>query len=218
MSAVIDSLLIVIATGSITGSFTIIGLVLGIYKEKWSYNREKASRQKETEEENRKNYLSPLYFHLNKLILIPLSDKASTFQDLKIGFNKFYDISTKLDTIEQLMKTNMHILPMELNTSLNFYITDLRAFINLTKGWTNSINSFDMRKTKVPKGVIENFNKEIMIYNDISIKLLPPIYDFMKSNVIPKKQPIPYDVWIEINEMAKTISTILESTTLQKVD
>ena len=214
MSELLNSLLIVL----FTGSFTIIGLVVGIWKEKWSYNREKESRQKESEEENRKNYLSPLYFHLNKLILCPLSSETRTMKDLKQGFYKFHDISTDIDAIEQLMKTNMHILPVELNKNLNFFITDLRSFVSLTRGWEQTISKFDLRETQVPKAVLEGFNKEIGIYNDISIKLLPPIYDFMKLNIIPKNEPIPNDIWIEINEIGKSISASLDSASGQKVD
>jgi hypothetical protein len=132
MSEIQNSVFIVLLTGSFTILGFVINAMLEFRKEKWRDMQEKENRKNETEQEYKKSYLSPLYFYLNKSTLEPISNKIGNFNDLKREFMKFYDISTNIKSIEELMKSNMHILPMEINSNLNDYVSNLSALVTYT--------------------------------------------------------------------------------------
>jgi hypothetical protein len=130
MSELQDSLLIALLTGLFTLSGISIGTLLEHWREKWKYDREKEKRQKEMEDDNKTNYLSPLCFYLTKSLFPPIPSSIATFQELKRELVNLGRLKGLIEVIEGSMKNNMHVLPMDLNMSLTYYTVTLRIFFD----------------------------------------------------------------------------------------
>jgi hypothetical protein len=180
MSEVQNSLLIVLLTGSFTILGFVISALLDFRKEKWRDTKERENRQKEAEEANKKSYLSPLYFYINKTYMLPLSD-------WKLEFIKIDDISSNLKAIEELMKNNMHILPMDLNMDLSRYVSKLELLIFINKEISQE------HFNKLPKSYLDEIEKLNMLFNQMKSILLGSIYSFMKFNILPNKNTIDFN-------------------------
>lgn len=206
MSELQDTIIIAILTGAFTLSGISIGALLEHWRERWQHDQEKEKRQEEIEDTNKRSFLSPLYFYIYKSVILSSLNTKLTFEEFK---NELIYFSKSLDTIEpieNLMKNNMHVLPVYMNISLGYYITCLNLFQN---GVSDLLQTFNMLSEKqnrmqVPKGFIEGFAKLTEAHNNMGEELSASIYSFMKFNTLPKEKPF------EVKKIAKEIDEAFE--------
>jgi hypothetical protein len=191
MSEVQNSVFIVLLTGSFTILGFVINALLEFRKEKWRTIQEKENRRNETEQECKRSYLSPLYFYVNKCTLESISDRIITFSDLKHEFTKFYDISDKIKEIEDLMKSNMHILPMEINSNLNDYVSNLKTLVIYAGDVSTLVGKLDRnsREKVIQKEALDGIAELSQTYNSMTNNILSSIYAFMKFDTVQQMNP-----------------------------
>ncbi len=159
------------------------------------------------EDDNKRNYLSPLCFYLSKSLALPVSSSMTTFTEFKKELIDLERLKGTIEAVEDLMKNNMHVLPKGLNTSLLYYISILREFLTRVSAISQIISETGEKEkgTRVPKGFLEGFAKLQRTFDGMTTSLLTSIYAYMKFDVSPKQEPI------KIDEKAREIDEILDA-------
>lgn len=181
----------------LTGSFTIIGIILGTvlgtvteyFREKKQHLREMEKRKNETDEEINRNYLSPLCFHLSGTLFLSPVLSGQTFQELGTELAKLKKMKDEVQTTKELMEKNMHVLPWTLNLSLIYFFGTLKGFVDFSDGLSQVIEkaSEKDKKTKLSKDFLENLERMIKKYNTLATEMVGQVYGFMKFNISPDK-------------------------------
>jgi hypothetical protein len=205
MSELQDTLLIALLTGLFTLSGISIGAFLEHRREKWQYDREKEKRQKEMEEENKRSYLSPLCFYLTKSLFVPVPSSIATFTELKKELVDLGKLKNTIEAVENLMKNNMHILPMDLNLSLIYYVSTFRMFLTSLEETSQLIHETKEGGKRVPKGFLEGLAKLEKIYDSMATDLSGSIYAIMKFNILPTKAPF------DVKEKTAEVQAVTEA-------
>ena len=190
-----------IQTAILTGSFTLFGILAGalieMLREKWKIDRKKKKKVKrlEKEDENKEQFLSPLYFFIKKNY-ISLSQDSDNFDILKTKVCN--SIDNNINSIENLIKNHTHLLPQELNSDLMLYLDDSESLSTYFKGLCQVFNETNDRlKTELFNRNKEGYLKIVEKNNDITIILSSAVYlpycksDFYSpeiKNMIRKKR------------------------------
>lgn len=198
-----------ISTGLFTLSGILVGALLEFLRERFRFNREKENKKNQIDEENRKSFLSPLCYHIQKLLVFGLQYKRDNFKDYKESLCTIYD--TNITSIEELLKNNMHILPAEMNHDLTFYTRSLQQlpqFLSLLQ--QESLAKFDKmaeeQKKEIYKRTQQKVDKIILKHNEITTIVFSSVYSFMESGTYsPKSSTLLEDKERELTEALKGI-------------
>lgn len=192
-----------ISTGLFTLSGILVGALLEFLREKFRFNREKENKKNQIDEENRKSFLSPLCYHIQKLLVFGLQYKRDNFKDYKESLCTIYD--TNITSIEELLKNNMHILPAEMNFDLTLYTRSLQKLPQFLSLLYETLAKFDKmaeeQKKEIYKRTLQKVDKIILKHNEMTTIVFSSVYSFMESGTYsPKSRTLLEDKERELTE------------------
>jgi hypothetical protein len=170
---------------AITGFFAIFGVFIGIvsefFRERWRFNKRKELKKTDTFEQEKKLFLSPLCYYYSKCHIF-FNPKVITWDDFKKEMDKLNYVEENVKKIDELMKDNMNILPVELNfdvmRSLELFTWIFNYNHNLIKAITNIDEKY---LQEIPDGYKESLAKIFNSYNDMTASIFLKIYNIMKA-------------------------------------
>jgi len=123
------------------------------------------------------------YFHVNlELVFKQPPEKFEGLLELK-------EISNNVESINKLMRENMHILPIELNSRLIFHVSSISNFLRTLQRVKQVINT-DLKEGKEPKCstvFFKNMEKTADVLLEMNQILAVSVYGYMINNRVSEK-------------------------------
>lgn len=140
-----NEIYLTLTTGILTLSGVIVGTLLEYLRERWKFSKEQEEKKRIAIEDRNKKFLSPLLFHLNELTFWPNLDLARDSKELTRFIETLNRKCKSLEIIDELLKENLHNLPLSLYFDFLHLKGSLTVFYEMLDCFRESVAKIKMK-------------------------------------------------------------------------